>query len=137
MSGPVPSPSTKGTIGLSGTLRLPFSNAILSPLVGTFASLYVAIKCPVGGAALGAPNVVDAVRSDHTRIATQASNSGYVRLVLRLELVDGRGLARRGRVRGCRNGTERTNHRLSSRAPAQQRWNLMPDVCDAVLEDRV
>src|SRR5688500_7170060 len=102
MSGPVPSPSTKGTIGLSGTLRLPFSNAILSPFAGTFASLYVAIKCPVGGPALGAPNVVDAVRSDHTRIAAHASNSGYVGLVLRLELVDCRWLTCCRRFNGGR-----------------------------------
>src|SRR5262245_14573340 len=40
MSGPVPSPSMNGMMGMSGTRRRPFSREIFSPLSGTRASLY-------------------------------------------------------------------------------------------------
>ena len=43
MSGPVPSPSMNGMIGLSGTERTPSLNPIPSPRGGTFANLYFVI----------------------------------------------------------------------------------------------
>src|SRR5688500_10621420 len=137
ISGPVPSPSTKGTIGLSGTFRLPFSKAILSPLAGTFASLYVAIQRPVGGPTLGAPNVVDAVRSDHTPFAAQASNSGDVRLVLRPELVHGRRLARCRRVGRRWNRPQRSDDRRGRRTAAHQGRNLVSHVTHGILQQCV
>src|SRR6185437_6313612 len=43
MSGPVPSPSMNGMMGLFGTWRAPPAYPIRSPLEGTVACLYVAI----------------------------------------------------------------------------------------------
>src|SRR3979411_1814207 len=43
MSGPVPSPSTKGMIGRSGTFSTPLLNSIASPRGGTLANLYFVI----------------------------------------------------------------------------------------------
>src|SRR5687767_3987791 len=49
MSGPVPSPSTKGIIGLEGTESFPSAYEIRSPLRGTFESLYSAIQEVIRG----------------------------------------------------------------------------------------
>ena len=46
MSGPVPSPSTKGMTGWLGTLSTPWSNAIASPSDGRVAKRYVAMRKP-------------------------------------------------------------------------------------------
>src|SRR5436190_20112519 len=44
MSGPVPSPSMKGTIGWSGTWSFPSLTSIFRPPVGTFACAYAMVQ---------------------------------------------------------------------------------------------
>src|SRR5262245_37916229 len=68
MSGPVPSPSMKGTIGFSGTTSLPLRMVILAPLAGgvIFNAAAVDIEAPGPAIVAGGVRILTTMRAHDT-----------------------------------------------------------------------